>query len=161
MKSGVTARSVVIWFFVVAALYMALFYGMEYLNHRKGAWEVQFMSDEMGNCSIVIDEPKLNISSVEIIFAGEKASATNVSRKMLFERPFTALPVPMPIGEVIYEDLRSLPGVVTFNFFGHEIELLPRVLIVNKKEIPWKSERVIELSPAEKQAQPPKPPKGW
>ena len=161
MKSGVTPRSVVIWFFVVAGLYLALFYGTEYLNHRRGAWEVQFMSDEMGNGSIVIDEPKLKISSVEIIFTSEKVSPTNLSQKVVFERPFTTLPAPMPIGEVIYEDLRSLPGVVTFNFFGHEIELLPRVLIVNKKEIPWKSEMVLELSPAEKPAQPPKPPKGW
>lgn len=161
MKSGVTPRSVVIWFFIVAILYLALFYGVEYWNHRKGGWEVQFISDEMGNPSIVIDEPKLKISSVEIIFAGEKLSATNLSQKVLFERPFTKLPAPMPMGEVIYQDLRSLPGVVTFNFFGHEIELLPRVLIVNKKEIPWKSERVIELSPAEKPAQSPKPPKGW
>jgi hypothetical protein len=110
---------------------------------------------------MVIYQPKLNISSVEIIFTGEKVSATNLSQRISFQRPLDTLPFRMPIGEVIYEDLRALPGVVTFNFFGHEIELLPRVLVVNKKEIPWKSENVIELSPTNKLAQPPKPPKGW
>jgi hypothetical protein len=60
-------------------------------------------------------------------------------------------------GRVLYEDLTILPGVVTFDLFGHEIELLPRTLIINKKEIPWKSESVLELWPTNKPVQPPKP----
>jgi len=119
------------------------------------------MSDQMGNPSIAIFQPKLKISSVEIIFTGENIASTNLGQKVQFDRPLTSLPSPLPIGEVIYEDLRTLPGVVTFNFFGHEIELLPRVLVVNKKQIPWKSEMVLELSQTNKPAQPPKPPKGW
>src|SRR5437867_5605575 len=145
MKSGITAKSIALWFVVVLGLYLAIFYTIEYGNRRRGPWEVEFISDDSGNPSIVIYQPKLNISSVEIVFTGETASRTNLSQKVLFERPLTTLPGQMPLGEVIYEDLRSLPGVVTFNFFGHEIELLPRVLVVNKKEIPWKSETVIEL----------------
>jgi len=30
-----------------------------------------------------------------------------------------------------------LPGVVTMNLLGHEIELMPRTLVIDKKEIPW------------------------
>jgi hypothetical protein len=30
--------------------------------------------------------------------------------------------------------------------FGHEIELLPRVLIIDHKEFPWKSEQKISLT---------------
>jgi len=161
MKSGLTPKSILVWFAVVLGLYLAAFYGMEYWNSRRGPWEVEFSSDAMGNPSIAIYQPKLRISSVEIIFTGEKVSQTNLAQKVLFDRPLASLPAKMPIGEVIYEDLRTLPGVVTFNFFGHEIELLPRVLIVNKKEIPWQSEKVIELSMTNKPAQPPKPPKGW
>ena len=99
--------------------------------------------------------------TVEIVFTGERISATNLSEKVLFDKPLTSLPFKMPIGEVIYEDMRTMPGVITFNFFGHEVELLPRVLVVNKKEIPWKSEMILELSATNKPAQPPKPPKGW
>lgn len=161
MKPGITPKSVLLLFAVVAGLYLAVFYGIEYGNHRKGPWEVEFISDGTGNPSIVIYQPKLNISSVEIIFAGEKVSQTNLAQKALFERPFDSLPFKMPLGEMIYQDLRTLPGVLTFNFFGHEVELLPRALIVDKKEVPWKSETVIELSAANKPAKIPKPPKGW
>jgi hypothetical protein len=161
MKSGLTLKSIVLWFAIVLALYLGTFYGIEHLNRKNGAWEVEFTSDETGNPSIVIYQPKLEISTVEIIFAGEKAPRTNFSEKVLFDHPLKTLPAPSPIGEIIYEDLRALPGVVTFNFFGHEVELLPRTLIVDKKEIPWKSETVIELSETNKLPHAPKAPKGW
>src|SRR2546426_376073 len=161
MKSAITPKSVALWFLIVLGVYLASFYGMEHWNQKKGPWEVAFNTDAMGNPSIVIDQPGLNISAVEIIFAGEKESPSNLGEKVLFDKPATSLPVPMPLGEVIYQDLRTLPGVVTFNFFGHEVELLPRVLIANKKEIPWKSGSVIELTATNKPAQPPTPPKGW
>jgi hypothetical protein len=151
----------VIWFVIVLALYLVVFYGIEHWNYKNGPWEVEFVSDALGNPSIVVYQPKLNISSVEIMFTGEKISTSNLSQRIAFESPVSTLPTPTPIGQIIYEDLRTLPGVITFNFFGHEIELLPRALIVNKKEIPWKSETVIELSASNKLANPPKPPKGW
>jgi hypothetical protein len=49
--------------------------------------------------------------------------------------------------------------VVTFDLFGHEIELLPRALIVNKRSIPWQSGATIDLWPTNKPAVPPHPPK--
>lgn len=153
MKSSFPTKAVVLLFIAVVALYAAVFYGIEYLRMRKGGWEVNFLSDREGNASIVVYQPTLNISSVELVFLGEKIGRTNLSERVLFNRPKK----PVPFGKVIYEDLTSLPGVVTFDFFGHEIELLPRVLIVNKKEIRWKSESVVELSATNKPAQPPKP----
>jgi len=161
VKSGITARSIALCFVIVLGVYLAIFYGIEYSNQRQGPWEVRFISDGLGNPSIVIQQPRLNVSAVKIMFGGDKAAQTNLSQKVLFDHPVTSLPVQMPFGEVIYEDLRALPGVVTFNFFGHEVELLPRVLIVNKKEIRWRSQAVIELSPTNKLPQPPRPPKGW
>jgi len=161
MKSAITPKSLAVWFLVVLALYLASFYGMEHWNQKNGPWEVAFVSDETGLPSVLISQPKLNITKVKIVFAGERASQTNLSQNVFFDRPATSLPVSMPIGEVIYQDLRAMPGVVTFNFFGHEVELLPRVLIANKKEIRWKSGSVIELTLTNKPAQPPTPPKGW
>ena len=144
---------------IVLGLYLATFNGIEYSNRRHGPWDVQFISDGLGNASIVISQPRLKISAERIIFAGERTTQTN--QLVRFDHPVTSLPFQMPFGEVIYEDLRALPGVVTFNFFGHEVEVLPRVLIVNKKEIPWKAEAVVELWPTNKLPQPPRPPKGW
>ena len=40
--------------------------------------------------------------------------------------------------------------VVAFDFFGHEVELLPRTLYLNKVEHPWKSGAVFTLQPNQK-----------
>lgn len=136
----------------VLVLYFAAFYGCEHVRMRRGPWEVQFQTDEKGRPSVLIDQPRLGISAVRILFVDEQIAATN--QRVAFARPL----VVAPFGKVIYEDLTFLPGVVTFDLFGHEIELLPRVLIVNKKEIPWKSGSIIELTNADKPAIPPKAP---
>jgi hypothetical protein len=60
---------------------------------------------------------------------------------------------------VIYEDLTFLPGVVTFDLLGHEVELLPRALVVNKKLVEWQSGMTVDLWPTNKPAEPPQPPK--
>ena len=154
MQSGFSARSITLFFVLVLLLYFGAFYGCEHMRARKGPWEVQFLTDETGRPSIVVYQPRLGISAVEILFADEQLPATNVSERVAFSRPLT----PTPFGKEIYEDLTFLPGVITFDFFGHEIELLPRVLVANKKEIPWRSDAPIELTKADKLATPPKPP---
>jgi hypothetical protein len=51
----------------------------------------------------------------------------------------------LPFGELLYQDPTFLPGTVTMRLFGHVVELLPRVLTVDKKEYPWQSGAVIQL----------------
>lgn len=155
MRAGFSAKSISLLFIAVLVFYFAAFYGCEYARHRKGPWEVQFLSDNGGRPSIVVCQPRRGISSVEILFQGEQIAMTNFSERVAFDRPLK----PVPFGKVIYEDLTFLPGVVTFDLFGHEIELLPRVLIVNKKEVAWKSDTTIELSATNKPAIPPHPPR--
>ena len=154
MQSGFSAKALIVFFVTVLVLYLGTFYGCEYARARKGPWEVQFLTDSTGQPSIVIYQPKLGISSVEMLFHGEKTSETNVSKRVAFTKPLQSV----PFGKVIYEDLTFLPGVVTFDLFGHEIELLPRVLIVNKKEVPWRSDSTVELTVTNKPAVPPRPP---
>ena len=43
------------------------------------------------------------------------------------------------------------------DFFGHEIELLPRTLYINRKAHPWNSNEAITLSAADKPAALPEP----
>jgi hypothetical protein len=45
-------------------------------------------------------------------------------------------------------DTTFLPGTVTLQVFNHEIELLPRVLVIDGQEHPWLSESTITLHPA-------------
>jgi hypothetical protein len=154
MRSAFSAKSIALLFGAVLLLYFAAFYGCEHVRARKGPWEVQFHTDGDGRPSVVIYQPRLGISAVEILFVDEQHPATNLTERVNFSSP----QMPVPFGEVIYEDLTFLPGVVTFNLFGHEVELLRRVLIVNKKEIAWTSDSTVELAKADKPANPPKPP---
>ena len=45
-----------------------------------------------------------------------------------------------------------LPGIVTMNLLGHEIELMPRTLVVDKKEVPWNkpAAQIVLQPPAKK-----------
>ena len=153
MKSGINAKSILLSFLAVLVLYVAAFSGIEYLRHRKGAWQVNFRADATGEPVIEIAQPHVQLSGVQIFFHGERAS--NAAGTVRFDRVLQ----PLPFGKVIYEDLTFLPGVVTFDLFGHEIELLPRVLIINKKNIPWQTGATLELWPTNKPLDPPKPPK--
>ena len=157
MNHGLTPVRVVITFVVVLVFYFAAFNWLQDWQTRKGPWEVTFTTDATGNPSITIYQPKLNISSVELVFLGEKLEQTNLSQTVSFNRVNAAV----PFGKVIFLDLMILPGTVTLDLFGHEVELLPRTLILNKKEYPWRSDSVIELSPTNKLPVAPKPPKGF
>lgn len=153
VQSAFTPKSIVLLFVAVLGLYLLVFHGIERARVRQGPWEVEFQSGTNGSPAVTVAEPKLGLSRVKIIFHGETAG--HVAGRVLFDR----VKQPVPFGKVIYEDLTFLPGVVTFDLFGHEIELLPRVLIVNRKQVAWQSDQVIELWPTNKPAEPPRPPK--
>ena len=153
-SAGLTPKSVAIVFVVVAAFYFATFWGIERFRKHRGPWEVAFGSDAQGEATLIVSQPALKLSGVRLVVHGERA--TNGPGVVRFDR----VQQPVPFGRVIYEDLTfRLPGVVTFDLFGHEVELLPRVLIVNKKEVPWQSGATVDLWPTNKPAVPPQPPK--
>ncbi|HEY0456848.1 MAG TPA: hypothetical protein VGE41_10770 [Verrucomicrobiae bacterium] len=151
MNSGISWRGVLATFLAVAAAYFLVFYGLEYWRHRKGPWEITFSVDGEGNPSIVIDQPKLSISSVELLFPGAKWSKSNLTEHIAFDRPRKQA----PFGKVVYEDLTVLPGVITFsNLFGHVIEIFPRAFSIDRKEYLWKSEITLELPGTNKLVEP-------
>ena len=154
MKPGITPKSIITAFLIVLVLYLGAFYGLEYVRHRKGPWEVTFRADPQGTPEVLIAQRTLGLRDVRLVFHGE--NMTNAPGTVAFDR-VDRIP---PSGRVIYHDLTFLPGVVTFDLFGHEIELLPRALVANKKMIPWQSGQTIDLWPTNKPAQPPRPPKG-
>jgi hypothetical protein len=150
MKAGRTALILITFCLLLLLAYLASFYGIESYRHRQGPWVLQFVSDAAGTPAISITQPKLGITSATVVFKSEQAPLTNLDKIVTFDRPFK----PVPFGKVLYQDLTSFPGVVSFNFFGHEVEVLPRTLIVNKKEVPWKTVIELELYPTNKPAKP-------
>jgi hypothetical protein len=135
-------KHLLIGFGLALLVYASFFSCDQYVRHRKGPWEVTFSTNSTGWAQIEISHPGSRIHSI-IIFEGEKA--TN-SGSVNFEQPEKAI----PFGKMKFEDLTYLPGSVVFDLFGHEVELLPRTLYLNKKEHPWVRDEVIMLKADEK-----------
>ena len=130
--------------FLIAVIVYAVFYTwIEHRRTRNGPWRVTFNS-ESGTPVVIINQPKLQIENVTISFSDEKAS-TNVTQTTIFDPP-RPVPFDVPFGKCIFIDTTFQPGNVTFNLFGHEIQLLPRVLTIDFKEYPWKSGTNISLA---------------
>jgi hypothetical protein len=153
MPSAFSPKSIALLFVAVLGLYLATFYTIERVRLRKGPWEVDFRTNAQGSAMLIVAQPRLGLTDVKIVLHGERA--TNPLGHVSFDR----VKQPTPFGRVIYEDLTFLPGVVTFDLFGHEIELLPRTLIANKRQVPWQSGATVDLWPTNKPAEPPQPPK--
>jgi hypothetical protein len=133
--------------FVLAVICYAIFYkGIEHRRTRKGPWEVAFTRGSEGEPAIVVNQPSLAISNVQILFPEATLPATNSNRAIFFSEP-RPVPFDLPFGKCVFMDTTFLPGTVTFQIFGHEIELLPRVLIIDRQERPWLPEAVITLHP--------------
>jgi hypothetical protein len=123
-------RSLLLGAGLAALLFYAAGFGLnEHLRWRRGPWEVRF---EPGTePRLIVNQPRLGISGVTLLFPGETAEGP--ATVVRFETPHQTI----PFGSVKYDDLTYLPGVVTLDLFGHEIELLPRTLYVNREAIPW------------------------
>jgi hypothetical protein len=137
-------RQMALLFLVVVAGYAVFFAGDQYIRTRKGPWEVQFRTTN-NEPRIIISQSVLGISNVVIAFSGESVSNSEPAT-VRFDRPLK----PIPFGKKKFEDLTYLPGSVAFDFFGHEVELLPRTLYINKVERGWNSWTEIRLQPSEK-----------
>jgi hypothetical protein len=128
-----SVRSIAITF-VVALLFYVLAYG--WLTRRqttRGPWEVAFTTNAAGFAQLAITQPALGISNIHVTLSGERPDATNTLGTVRFENP----KMPVPFGRMIFDDLMFLPGTVTLDVFGHEVELLPRTLVLNRKAVGW------------------------
>ncbi|MGZ8938231.1 MAG: hypothetical protein ACXW32_03365 [Limisphaerales bacterium] len=139
-------RHLAIAFGLAIVIYAAFFTCDQGLRKRKGGWDVTFGTNIAGHASIAVNHAGLGITNVQIFFESEFVTNTNPAGRVIFNKPQQLV----PFGKVKFEDLTYLPGSVAFDFFGHEVELLPRTLYLNKKEHPWESGAVFELNPSEK-----------
>jgi hypothetical protein len=133
--------------FVLAVICYAFFYTkIESRRTRKGPWTVMFTNSVEGWPQLVIDQPRLAITNIEINFPEQSITSTQKADTLVFSQP-RPVPYDVPFGKCIFMDTTFLPGTVTFEIFGHEIELLPRVLIIDHQERPWLSNDSITLHP--------------
>ncbi len=129
--------------FVVAVAVYALSYGcIQHQRSKNGPWQVIFKATN-GQPILVINQPALGIRDVRILLSSATAG-TNEVRQLSFGdvRP---VPFDVPFGRCIFQDAQTLPGTVVFDMFGHEIQLLPRVLTIDKVEREWHSGETVVL----------------
>jgi hypothetical protein len=142
MKSERLPKILLVGFVSALATYILAFSYIQYRRTFRGPWHVVFLSDYKGTPGLLVEQPKLKISE-RIMFTDQKVSESNTVHAFVFDDPAKTN---APFGKIVFQDLTFLPGTVTLELFGHEIELLPRVLIIDKQEHAWKTEDVVSVS---------------
>jgi hypothetical protein len=148
MRSDNPARHFIIPFLIAVAIYAISYSWIEHRRARNGPWSVAFTNAPAGMPEIVINQAKIGVTNVQIVFPGETMAPTNTQRTILFGQA-RAVPFDVPFGKCVFMDPTFLPGTLTFRLFGHEIELLPRVLMLDHHEHPWKNGEIISLPAAD------------
>jgi len=131
--------------FVIALVgYAIVFQVIESQRKDKGPWQVVFTTNSDGYATMVIEQTALAISNVQIVFRESQYVRSGAPAVYSFDQP-TNTPFALPFGECKLMDLRFLPGTVGFQTYGHDIQLLPRVLMIDGHERRWNSDDTIML----------------
>jgi hypothetical protein len=138
-------KHLAISFGLALGVYIIAYWGIEHQRYSDGPWEVRFEQGTNGNPVMVVNQPTLKISNVRFEFQGAPVS-TNLPLTVKFDQA-RQWPYTVGFGEVIFEDLTFEPGTVTMLCYGNEIELLPRVMSVNRQQYIWKSGFTMTLVP--------------
>ena len=145
MKRDNPARHFIFAFVIALLGYMLVYHFIENRRTRKGPWQVTFSDNSAGTPAIVINQPALRISNVQIQFPKGIATNHQLPIALLFSQP-KPVPYELPFGKCVFMDTTFQPGTVTFQLFGHEIELLPRTLVLDRQEHAWQSGEIIALT---------------
>jgi hypothetical protein len=140
MRSDGLFKHLAICAVIAVVFYVAAFGWIDHRRIASGPWQVVFRADAAGKPSLLISQTNLHIAQT-IFFAGQTVRPANLSRTVIFGQT----PPDLPFGELLFQDPTFLPGTVTMRLFGHTVELLPRVLSVDKKEYPWQPGAVIKV----------------
>lgn len=130
-------------FAVCVVVYFGGFLAVQHWRHRRGPWEVTFTTRADGTPGVRISGPRLGIDGVDLWFPGTNLAVRPPARSVRFDDPARRHEV--PFGSVKFLDTTVLPGTVTLDLFGNEVELLPRTLIVNREERPWRRVDALEI----------------
>ncbi len=133
MKSEGVVKQLVAVFVVTLIIYLVGFTWLEHRRVVKGPWIVAFSTDDAGHPRLSVSHEVLGISNVTLRVPDKSVTNRFAPVVVRFAGPTNA----PPFGEMPYFDATFLPGALTFNLLGHEIELLPRTLKIDLREVPW------------------------
>jgi hypothetical protein len=143
MRSVLPLKQFAVAFLIALVLYIVMYTFIEHRRTRHGPWQMEFTKSAGVAPTLVINEPKLNIANFRISFPNESPPPTNLV--LNFSQP-RAWPFDVPFGNCLFEDLTFQPGTLAFNLFGHEVQLIPRVLTIDGHEYPWQSGAAVAIT---------------
>jgi hypothetical protein len=117
---------------IAVVFYLVFFNWMQHRREGKGPWQINFSTAADGTPSIDIRQPALHLSH-RVIFDGAHLPQTNLHQTVQFYQGTADI----PFGKMLFQDPTFLPGTVTMDLFGHQVEIIPRALIIDKKEHAW------------------------
>ena len=141
MKSDNLLKPVFLALISAIVIYTVAYAWIENRRHRKGPWEVNFTNSPAGMPMLIVNQAKLGITNVQIVFTNQSAP-TNSPARIEFRQP-RPTPFDLPFGQCIFMDLTFLPGTITVRMFDHEIEFLPRTMVLDRVERAWHSGEAI------------------
>src|SRR5713101_2761986 len=87
MKSDNPIKHFILAFLLALIGYAICYRAIEHRRTRSGPWQVAFTNDTAGAPAILINQPKLGITNLEISFPGERLPATNALGPLATEYP--------------------------------------------------------------------------
>ena len=145
MKSDNLLRHLALPFGIAVLVYAVFYTAIEHRRTKNGPWQVAFTNDASGTPVLLVNQPKIGITNLQIAFTGETNRANAQNALPSLNQPH-AVPFDTPLGKCVFVDTTSLPGTLVFDMFGHEIQLIPRVLTIDGKEIPWQANTTITVA---------------
>lgn len=109
--------------------------------HRGRPWEFAYGKTAEGNLQITVNQSELGVRNA-VIHANIPAPEELVGKTVLIERRSD-----LSVGQVLFADLTSLPGRIRFRLGAHVIDIMPRGMLIDEKEVGWPSamQKPIEL----------------
>ena len=127
--------------------YILLYSLVEHTRTRNGPWLLTFRTSTNQAPVVLINQPALGITNVEITFPGAASPLTNGPTTLTVAQP-RAVPYDVPFGTCVFMDTTFLPGTLSLRFYQHEVELLPRKLVIDRQPRPWQSHTALALPAA-------------
>src|ERR1035441_4694420 len=93
-------KHLILAFMLALAGYIVCYQAIEHRRTRNGPWQVTFTRTAAGAPMILIDQPKLAITNVQLSFVGETLPATNRPVTLVFDQP-RPVPYAVPFGNCV------------------------------------------------------------
>jgi hypothetical protein len=127
---------------VILIGYIAIFSWVENSRRKSGPWELTF-TQVNNSPALLVTHAKLGLTNVIIVFPD--VVATNATQTIRFEHGRVA-PFDLPFGKCVFLDTLYLPGSMAMELFGHQIQLMPRTMLIDRVEHAWLSGEKILLT---------------